>query len=94
MKIKPNRKNIVNYLKAQDLWDKNKFNDDKFNLNLNELKNINIKINQILWLYNYLIDSMKSELNPMPREESDSKSESDNVNGTDSENESYDDDSR
>ena len=56
-KIEPNRKNIVNYLKGKDLWDKNIYNDEKFNLNLNELKAINFQINQILWLYNYLIDN-------------------------------------
>ena len=56
-KIQYNRKNIVNYLKAQDLWDKNIYNDEKFNENLNEIKKINIKINTILWLHNYLIDN-------------------------------------
>ena len=49
-KIKSNRKNILNYLKAEDLWDKNKYRDEKFNENLNQLKNINIQINHILCL--------------------------------------------
>ena len=47
-KIKSNPKNIVTYLKAVDLWDKNIYTDKKFIENLNELKNINIQINQIL----------------------------------------------
>ena len=49
-KIKCNRKNIVNYLEAPDLWDKNKYKDIKFKENLNELKIINIQINQILYI--------------------------------------------
>ena len=49
-KIKSNPKNIVTYLKAVDLWDKNIYTDKKFIENLNELKNINIQINQILIL--------------------------------------------
>ena len=47
-KIKYNCKNVVNYLKAQDLWDKNIYNDKKFDENLNEIKKFNIQINQIL----------------------------------------------
>ena len=53
-KIKSNSKNIVNYLKAPDLWEKNIYNDEKFNEDLDKLKKINIKVNQIIWLYNYL----------------------------------------
>jgi hypothetical protein len=47
-KIKSNRQNIVKYLKAQDLWNKNIYNNEKFNENLIEIKAINIQINQIL----------------------------------------------
>ena len=54
-KIKSNRKNIFIYLKAPDLWDMNLYNDEKFKENLNKLRRINIKVNQILWLYNYLV---------------------------------------
>ena len=50
-KIKTNRKNIVNYLKAKDFWDKNKYVEEKLGNNLNELKLINIQINQILYLF-------------------------------------------
>ena len=49
-KIKSNQKNIVDYLKAKDLWGKNIYNDKKFTENLNLLKNANIRINQILFL--------------------------------------------
>jgi hypothetical protein len=47
-KIKSNRQNIVKYLKAQDLWNKNIYNNEKFNENLIEIKAINIQVNQIL----------------------------------------------
>ena len=52
-KIKLNHNNIINYLKASDLWKKN-ISDGDFIKNLNELKTFNVKINQILSLYNVL----------------------------------------
>ena len=52
-KIKSNQNNIVNYLKSTDLW-KYDINDDSFINDLNELKSINIHINQIISLYDYL----------------------------------------
>ena len=60
-KIKSNRKNIFIYLKAPDLWDMKLYNDEKFNENLNKLKKINIKINQIVWLYNYLVENKQEK---------------------------------
>jgi len=54
-KIKSNRNNIINYLKAPDLWNKNLYDDaQNFYLNLNELKSINAQINQIIPLYEFL----------------------------------------
>lgn len=55
-KIKENRKNIVNYLKVPDLWDYEIYANEKFIENLNELKSYNIQINQILELYNLLVE--------------------------------------
>ena len=52
--IKSNCNNIINYLKGKDLWDKNKYNDEKFNENLNNLKNFKVKVNQSLFLYEFL----------------------------------------
>ena len=46
-KIKSNCKNVVNYLNVPDLWENQIYNDEKFIDNLNELKIINIQINQI-----------------------------------------------
>ena len=53
-KIKMNRNNIVNYLKVSDLWESNIYEDNNFSKNLNELKLLNIKINQIIPIYEIL----------------------------------------
>ena len=52
-KIKSNQNIIANYLRSLDLW-KCDINDDSFINDLNELKSINIHINQIFSLYDYL----------------------------------------
>ena len=54
-KIKSNRKNIVEYLKSKDLWEERIYNDSRFEENLEKIKELNIKINKILWLYYYLM---------------------------------------
>ena len=56
-KIKENNKNIVDYLKEKDLWKNIDIKEDIFNKNLIELKYLNIKIKEILWLYFYLTDN-------------------------------------
>ena len=54
-KIKSNNNNIIKYLTSPDLWKKDIYSDvDNFNKNLNELKEMNIKINQINSLYEAL----------------------------------------
>ena len=53
-KIKSNCNNIISYLNASDFWNTEKFNDEKFLDNLNELKKFKIKINQIIPLYEIL----------------------------------------
>jgi hypothetical protein len=53
-KLKNNRNNTLNYLKAPDLWSKEIYEDQNFNKNLNELKSINAPINQIISLYECL----------------------------------------
>ena len=52
-KIRENRNNIINYLKKEDCW-KYDIDDNKFIKNLNDLKEMNIKINQIIPLYDFL----------------------------------------
>ena len=56
-KIKQNNKNIVEYLNKKDLWKNINIKDDTFNKNLIEIKSLNIKIKEILWLYLYLMDN-------------------------------------
>ena len=53
-KIKSNLDNVVNYLNAPDLWNKDIYEDIDFYKNLKQLKSINVPINQIVSLYEYL----------------------------------------
>ena len=53
-KIKSNLNNIINYLKAPDLWNKNIYENQDFNVDLNKLNIINAHINQIVDLYDKL----------------------------------------
>ena len=60
-KIKSSKKNLIDYLNAEDLWEKNIYKDTKFNKDLNELKKLNIQINKIIWLYDYLVKGEEEE---------------------------------
>ena len=53
-KIKNNQNNIVNYLKSEDLWNNDIYDNEDFNKNLNELKSINVQVSQIIYLYDEL----------------------------------------
>jgi hypothetical protein len=53
-KIKNNNNNIMKYLKSPDFWKKGIYNDDNFSKNINELKSMNFKVNQIVYLYETL----------------------------------------
>ena len=53
-KINSNLNNVMNYLKSVDLWDKNIYENEDFNSNLNNLKLLNVHINQIIYLYDNL----------------------------------------
>jgi len=57
-KIKNNRNNLVNYLKGSDLWG-DIFTHSDFNKNLNELRDFNAKISQIIPLYEALGKDIK-----------------------------------
>ena len=55
-KIKMNKKNIIDYLKNKDLWKSNLYNDtSRFESNLLKVKELNIKIKEIIFLYYYLV---------------------------------------
>ena len=60
-KIKHNKKNIVEYLKEKDLWKNINIQDKKFIENLEKIKCLNIKVNEILWLYFYLTNNKDEE---------------------------------
>ena len=54
-KIKSNKKNIIDYLKNKDLWNSSLYNNkSKFEIDLSKLKDLNIKIKEILLFYYYL----------------------------------------
>ena len=53
-KIKSNNINIINYLRQSDLWGNDIYNNSKFHKNLYELSLFNVKINQIIPLYELL----------------------------------------
>ena len=52
--IKENNNNIVNYLDIPDLWDKAISGKGDFHKELNDLKDLNIKLNQVIYLYDFL----------------------------------------
>ena len=60
--IKSNKNNIVNYLNSSAFWDMNLYNNNEFLKNLNELKSLDLKINQIIYLYEYLNDNSDKNL--------------------------------
>ena len=58
-KIKSNSKNLIDYLKSQDLFDEREYKSEKFNENLNDFKQSEVKINQALWSYDYLVGNIQ-----------------------------------
>ena len=55
-KIKSNTKNIFDYLKNKDLWEKLLYEKLRFEEDLTKLKDLNIPIKEILFFYYYLLD--------------------------------------
>ena len=52
--IKSNYNNIINYLYSFDLWKKDIYTDHDFLINLNEFKSFDVRVNQIISLYEIL----------------------------------------
>ena len=103
-KIKNNKKNIIDYLKNKDLWKStfydNETNKLKFEGDLSKLKDLNIKVKEILYFYNYLIgnkdEGFEEEVKVYIREkEEEAKGDSeDSEDREDSEDSEYTDDSK
>ena len=89
-KLKNNRNNVLNYLKAPDLWRKDIYEDQDFNKNLIELKSINAPINQIISLYeclgkdieNNYFDDIKKEIDNVKIQPSITNVESEGIKET------------
>ena len=60
-KIKDNKNNIINYLKSEDLWKDVDIKNKQFIKNMNDLKSMNIHINQIVYLYEELGKDIKDD---------------------------------
>ena len=60
-KIRGNQNNMVNYLDIPDIWDKSIYNNENFKKELDNLKKINVKINQIIYLYDFLGDNINND---------------------------------
>ena len=56
--IKENNSNIINYLDIPDLWDPTIYNQENFKKELNDLKEMNVKVNQTIYLYDFLGDDI------------------------------------
>ncbi len=61
-KIKMNRNNVINYLRASDLWSSDIYDNEDFNKSLNELKIFNVQISEILSFYEYLGKDIEDNL--------------------------------
>ena len=52
--IKENNNNIINYLNIPDLWEQTDYKKGNFQKELNDLKELNVKVNQTIYLYDFL----------------------------------------
>ena len=100
-KIKYNEKNIIDYLKNKDLWKStfydNETNKLKFEGDLSKLKDLNIKVKEILYFYNYLIgnkdEGFEEEVKVYIREKEE-EAKVDSEDSEESEDSEYTDDSK
>ena len=57
-KIKENENNIKNYLDIEDLWNKDFYKKNEFYQVLKKLKDLSIKINNVIWFYEISFKNM------------------------------------
>ena len=60
-KIKKNNNNVINYLKAPDLWPRDIYKNPEFDKTINDLRLINGKICQIISFYDALGKDIKDD---------------------------------
>lgn len=73
--IKQNENNVINYLNIPDLWDIPTYSMGNFNGELNNLKQLDVKVNQIVSFYDFLIDDINPEYFEDVKKEVDKKEE-------------------
>ncbi len=74
--IKQNENNIINYLNIIDIWDITIYSKENFKEELNNLRQLNIKINQIVSLYDFLGDDINTNYFEDVQKELDKEKES------------------
>ena len=77
--IKQNENNLINYFDILDLWDITTFSKENFKEELNNIKQLNIKVNQIVSLYDDLVDDINSQYFEEVQKEIDKEKESQKI---------------
>jgi len=77
--IKQNENNIINYLNIIDIWDITTYSKENFKEELNNLKQLKIKMNQIISLYDFLVDDINIKYFEDVQKELDKEKESKNI---------------
>ena len=77
--IKQNENNLINYFDILDLWDITTFSKENFKEELNNIKQLNIKVNQIVSLYDDLVDDIISQYFEEVQKEIDKEKESQKI---------------
>ena len=75
--IKQNENNLINYFDILDLWDITTFSKENFKEELNNIKQLNIKVN--LSLYDVLVDDINSQYFEEVQKEIDKEKESQKI---------------
>ena len=77
--IKQNENNLINYFDILDLWDITTFSKENFKEELSNIKRLNIKVNQIVSLYDDLVDDINSQYFEEVQKEIDKEKESEKI---------------
>ena len=77
--IKQNENNLINYFDILDLWDITAFFKENFKEELNNIKQLNIKVNQIVSLYDVLVDDINSQYFEVVQKEIDKEKENQKI---------------